>query len=381
MTEGFGVYLHFPYCPVKCHYCDFNAYRLPRDEGARARMAGAIADEVRRAPGAEIGRTASSVYLGGGTPSLFPPREIGVVLDAVARRYGIARDAELTIECNPGTVGPREFRELRAIGLNRVSLGAQTFDPGLLQALGRDHSPEDTRRAARDLVQAGFRNWSLDLMYGLPGQTREMLKRSVRTALTLQPPHVSAYALELEQGTLFGHLAARGRLALPDDGEVVQAGEEVAALLAAGGLRRYEVSNFAQPGRESRHNLLYWHQGEYRGFGPGAHSHIGHRRFWNAAPPGQYLRLVERRGEAVAGDETLEGRALMGEWIYLRLRLSDGFSLSSFFRRFGLPLEAAYPGVRAELLRAGLLQAKPGRIAASDRGRWLLHRVASPFLP
>ena len=376
-----GVYLHLPYCPYKCHYCDFNAYRLPPRPGALEAMAEGLCEEIVRAGGDDRGREVRSIYFGGGTPSLFPPEAIARLLVLLRRRYTVGRGAEVTLECNPGTVDLESLSALRRAGVTRISLGAESFSPEMLRRLGRDHSPEDTRRAVRAARRAGFRNLNLDIIYGLPGETALEAAEDAREALALGSEHLSAYALEVEDGTYFGRLLRRGELALPTDDEVVAAGEAVAAACRAAGLEPYEISNFARPGRRSRHNLLYWHQGDYRGFGPGAHSHFAGRRSWNIAGPGPYLKAVAGGGEAVAGEEVLTPRGRQGEWLYLRLRLSQGFSLRSFRSRFGLALDAAYPGVRRELQRQGLLMPAPGRVQPTPAGRWLLHRVAEPFLP
>jgi len=382
VTDGvLGVYVHLPYCPYKCHYCDFNAYRLPPRPGALAAMAEGIAREIALAEGDDSGREVQSIYFGGGTPSLFPPQAIGELLGLLRRRYRVRRGAEVTLEANPGTVDRRSLLALRRLGVNRLSIGAQSFCADTLGRLGRGHTPDETRAAFAAARGAGFANLNLDIIYGLPGEGPAQARRDAEAAVALGPEHVSAYALEVEDGTAFGSWRRRGALALPADDEVVAAGEAVREVLAAAGLPAYEISNFARAGRRSRHNLLYWHQGDYRGFGPGAHSHLGGRRFWNIAGLGPYLRAVSDRAPAVAGEEVLAPALARGEWIYLRLRLAEGFSLQAFHRRFGLPLDAAYPGVRQSLVRQGLLDPVPGRVRASRAGRWLLHRVAEPFLP
>ncbi len=381
MTEPLGVYLHLPYCPYKCHYCDFNAYRLPPRPGALEAMAEGIAREIAQAGGDDVGREASSIYFGGGTPSMFPPEAVSELIALLRRRYLVRPGAEVTLECNPGTVDLPQLKALRRAGVTRISLGAESFSKETLKRLGRGHGPEDTREAVRAARMAGFRNLSLDIIYGLPGATAADAAADALEALALGPEHLSAYALEVESGTYFGTLARRGQLDLPRDDEVVAAGEAVAAACEAAGLARYEISNFARGGRRSRHNLLYWHQGDYRGFGPGAHSHLAGRRFWNISGPGPYLQAVASGGEAVAGEELLTPEGRRSEWIYLRLRLAEGFSLKAFRRRFGVALDDAYPGVRQELMRQGLLLRLPGRVQPSPRGRWLLHRVAEPFLP
>ena len=380
MTEEFGVYVHLPYCPYKCHYCDFNAYRLPRAPEARREMTRAIAREIERAPGEDRGKKVGSVFFGGGTPSLFAPAEIAEILRAISGRYARSRRAEVTLECNPGTVDLAALVALRRAGVNRLSIGAQSFREETLTRIGRLHTPEETRSAVAMAREAGFRNISLDIIYGLPGETPEDAEESARIALSLGVEHLSAYALELEERTLFGRLEAQGKLELLPDDEVVRAGELVGAACEAAGLQRYEVSNFARPGRRSRHNMLYWHQGSYRGFGPGAHSHLSGHRFWNASPPGVYLSRVAAGGEAREEGEVLSSEAVMGEWVYLRLRLAEGFALRAFAQRFGQSLDAAYPGVRRDLLAQGLLERLPGWVRPTARGRWLLHRVAAPFL-
>ena len=381
VTEPIGVYVHMPYCPYKCHYCDFNAYRLPPRPGVLEEMAAGIAEEILRAGGEDRGREVRSIYFGGGTPSLFPPEAIARLIALLHGRYHVRRGAEVTLECNPGTVDLPALRALRRSGVNRISLGAQSFSRETLERLGRGHGPDDTRRAVELARQAGFQNLSLDVIYGLPGQTPQEARRDAEEAIALSPEHLSAYALEVEDGTYFGVLRRRGELPLPSDDDVVAAGEAVRAACETAGLEPYEISNFARPGRRSRHNLLYWHQGDYRGFGPGAHSHFSGRRRWNIAGPGPYLRAVAELGDAVAGEEVLSEEGRRGEWIYLRLRLREGFSLQAFHRRFGVPLDVAYPGVRRALDGQGLLERVPGRVQANERGRWLLHRGAEPFLP
>ena len=376
-----GVYLHLPYCPYKCHYCDFNAYRLPPRPGALDAMAQAIGQEIARAPGDDRGRRASSIYFGGGTPSLFGPQDIARLIARVRERYRVDPGAEVTLECNPGTVDEAALRALHRSGVTRLSIGAQTFDAAMLRRLGRGHTPEETRQAVRAARRAGFDNLSLDIIYGLPGETAEAAEADAREALALAPEHLSTYALEVEDGTYFGTLRRRGALPLPGDGEVVAAGEAVREACRKAGLEPYEISNFARTGRRSRHNLLYWHQGDYRGFGPGAHSHFAGRRTWNIPGPGPYLAAVATQGDATLGEERLDDAGRRGEWVYLRLRLSEGFTLAAFHRRFGVTLDAAYPGVRGGLLAQGLLAPVPRRVQPSELGRWLLHRVAEPFLP
>ena len=272
----FSLYVHIPYCVSKCPYCDFNSHvaaRIPEEEYTQA-----LLRELRHYSESEAwaNRSVKTIFFGGGTPSTFQGTSIGAILDEAARLFCFDERMEITLEANPGAVDAGRFRDYRRCGVNRISVGAQTFDADLLRFLGRVHSADETSQALNSIREAGFDNFSLDLIYGIPGQTVDGVSRDLSQALACEPPHLSAYNLTIEEGTPF-HARYRQGLLHPLDEEVeIEMAERVQHALAQAGLERYEISNYARPGLESRHNVNYWEGGDYLGVGAGAHSH--HRK-------------------------------------------------------------------------------------------------------
>jgi putative oxygen-independent coproporphyrinogen III oxidase len=395
-----GLYLHFPWCVSKCPYCDFNSHAV-RDELPEARYVEALlADleaEVAADPGLAAGRREIvSVFLGGGTPSLFAPESIGRVLEGARRRLPFAADVEITMEANPGTIERGRFAGYAAAGVNRVSLGAQSFDAAALQRLGRIHSPDDTRRAAGELHAAGLVNFNLDLMYALPGQSSAQALHDVECALALAPAQVSHYNLTLEPGTPF---AASPPPDLPGDDEIETMLERVAARLADAGFRRYEVSAYARAGRECRHNLNYWRFGDYLGLGAGAHGKLstaprgGQDATRDAAADGastlqvrRTLRLREPRRylgsrPAVVTATPVPPAQRPFEFMLNALRLLDGVEVELYERHTGLAWESVAPTV-AQLVGRGLLvDPAGGRLQSTPRGLQFLNDLLLEFLP
>ena len=333
LAPPLSLYVHFPWCVRKCPYCDFNSYTLNGALAQEPYLARLARDLAAQAP-LVAGRTVQTVFLGGGTPSLFSPRSIEQVLALAHQHLGLASDAEVTLEANPGTIERGAFAEYRAAGVNRVSLGAQSFDGATLEALGRIHSPQETRIAAQELHAAGLSNFNLDLMYALPGQDVAAAVRDVEEALALQPAHLSHYQLTLEPGTVFAALPP----ALPDDDVAAQMLSSCAERLAQAGFAQYEVSAYAQPGRQCRHNLNYWNFGDYVGIGAGAHGKITH------AGSGQIertLQMREPRRYLAAADAQLARRCIAAaelpfEFMLNALRLPGGFARAAFLERTGL---------------------------------------------
>ena len=312
-----GLYIHIPFCRSKCAYCDF--YSLPSDEGRMDAYAAALISAMRRAAPRADEYTVDTVYFGGGTPSLMGAHRLAALLEAVLSSYSVEPDAEITFEANPESARSKaELRALRGAGFNRVSLGMQSADEGELRGVGRVHTAADTRAAVEAARAAGFDNLSLDLIYALPSQTRERWRDSLAAAVSLAPEHLSCYALKVEPGTPLH--AMRDRVRIPDDDLQAEMYLDAADYLASHGFAQYEISNFARPRRESRHNLKYWTLGEYLGFGPGAHSDFGGRRFAAARDLDAFL----------AGDPPLSEDAAIGEReraaerVMLGLRLTRG---------------------------------------------------------
>jgi len=371
-----SLYVHFPWCVRKCPYCDYNSYTLHGDLGAERYVERLAGDLEAQAP-AVAGRSVVSVFLGGGTPSLFPAESIARLLEAARRHLAVSEDAEVTLEANPGAVERGAFAEYRAAGVTRVSLGAQSFSARALAALGRIHSPHETRRAAHELHAAGLANFNLDLMYALPGQSRAEALRDVAEALALAPAHLSHYQLTLEPGTVF----AAHPPALPDEDQAAAQLEECGARLAAAGFARYEVSAYARAGRQCRHNLNYWTFGDYLGVGAGAHGKL------TLAARGLIERTVQPREPrrylaAAAGALTrtpVPTAQLPFEYMLNALRLTAGFALEEFGARTGLdPASIATP--LARLQARGLLERSAAGYRASALGFQFLNDLLLEFM-
>ena len=371
----FGLYLHIPFCVARCGYCDFNTYL---HEPARAReYLGALRAEIAAWGGRpEVRRRpAATVFFGGGTPSLLDPGQVAGILDAARAAFGLAPEAEVTLEANPGTVDAARFRGFRGAGVNRLSLGVQAFQERLLRTAGRDHSVADARAAVADARAVGFANVSLDLIYALPGQTLDDWAASLAEAVALAPEHLSAYGLTYEEGTPFHRERRAGRLR-PVDEETEAAMFDLAiARLATAGYEQYEISNFARPGFRSAHNQIYWRCGDYLGLGAGAHSSLGGRRFFNRRLPQDYIAAVGRDGTAEAGAEDLTPRQRLGEALVLGLRLRDGVDLDEVRARFAPWGVAPDPGDLDRLEGAGLLERCGPRLRLTDRGVRLANEV------
>ena len=380
-TAGpFSLYVHIPYCISKCPYCDFNSHvaaRIPEEEYTQA-----LLRELRHYSESEAwaGRSVKTTFFGGGTPSTFQGGSVGAVLDEVAKLFGFDERAEITLEANPGAVDAGRFRDYRACGVNRISIGAQSFDAELLRFLGRVHSAEETRQALRSVREAGFENYSLDLIYGIPGQTADGVSRDLSEALEHEPPHLSAYNLTIEEGTPF-HARYRQGLLKPLDEEVeIEMADRIQLTLADAGLERYEISNYARPGLESRHNVNYWQGGDYLGIGAGAHSY--HRmpddplgeRWQNERLPAGYMRLACSAGHAVTERERPEPRQAMAECLFTGLRMIGGVSLLRFERRFGMRPEGTFPDV-ADWLSEGLLVEDDQRLRFGRQGLLLANEL------
>lgn len=387
LARGLALYLHIPFCTVRCPYCDFNTYQgllhlLPPFVEALEREIRLWGDLLGRPP-------LRTLFLGGGTPSLLDPSHLERLLRAVEEAFAPRRGMEVTLEANPDDVEEGRVRAYRALGVNRLSLGVQSLEDRFLRLLGRRHSAEAARRAYRAARRAGMGNINLDLMYGLPGQTLEEWRRDLDAALALAPDHLSAYCLTLEPGTPMERWVREGRLPAPDEDLAAEMYREAHERLGRAGYRHYEISNWARPGRESRHNRVYWRAEPYLGLGPGAHSYLGGCRFREVPWPGAYIRRVEgwwRRGAVrvealtpeglralgpVEGAQALTREEEMDEFLFLGLRLAEGVREGEFRRRFGEDLGRRYGPALGELEALGLLERRGGRVRLTLRG-WLL---------
>lgn len=356
---AFGVYVHIPFCAHRCDYCDFATW-TDRAHLIDEYVDACVTDLDRRRASGDL-PTADTVFFGGGTPSMVPAASLARILAAIPR----ADDAEVTIECNPDSTNVDELAVLAAAGVNRVSFGVQSMRTHVLATLGRTHDPDNVVRAVDAARAAGIKRVNLDLIYGTPGETIEDWTATVQGALALAPEHVSAYALTVEAGTPLGRDVADGRKRAPDDDDQADKYVIVDDLLAADGYEWYEISNWAKPGEECRHNLIYWQGGDYLAIGCAAHGKTGDRRWWNVRTPERYIATVEEGRSAVADDEELDADGRRAEGVALSLRLRWGISPDDF------DADAV-----AELVGAGLLEAIGGdRIALTRSGRLLANEV------
>jgi oxygen-independent coproporphyrinogen-3 oxidase len=362
-----ALYLHIPYCLSRCHYCDFNTYVL---DGPQSReYARALAAEIRHQGRAlEEPRRVETIFFGGGTPSLLPAGELGGLLEACRAAFSVAPGAEITLEANPETVTAEAFTLLRRAGFNRVSLGVQALHAGLLHVLGRTHTAGRATEAFAAVRAAGFRNVNLDVMFGLPGQSLRDWRETLEGIVRLAPEHLSTYGLTIEEGTLFGRLHRQGALRLPPEGAHLAMYREALRSLPAAGYRRYELSNFARPGFECRHNLTYWRQGEYVGLGAGAHGYLGGVRYSNERLPAAYIAAVTRQGSAVATREHPSPLEQAEEALMLGLRLAEGFDLAALAARFGLPDPPVDPAALSRLEGMGLIETGGGLLRLTEAG-------------
>ncbi|SMC56236.1 radical SAM family heme chaperone HemW [Papillibacter cinnamivorans] len=338
MKKNLGIYVHIPFCRSKCQYCDF--YSLAGAEALMPEYQKALLQHIGEVAPFAAGYTVDTVYFGGGTPSLYGEKNLTKLLSMIQKRFNLDVRAEITLEANPDSADKKELKSLARAGFNRISLGMQSADDDKLKTLGRPHTFGDVRRAVADARDAGFKNLSLDLIYGLPSQTAESWRESLGAALSLRPEHLSCYGLKIEEHTPF--FAKQNELDFPDDD--LQADMYLSAVETLGkqGFRQYEISNFALPDRESRHNLKYWTGGEYVGLGAAAHSDFGGSRYSYFADLKGYIKGVLDGDAIVAESETLTPRERDGEYIMLRLRTSEGISEKEYFGSFRLdfaPLE------------------------------------------
>ena len=375
-----SLYVHLPWCVRKCPYCDFNSHAvgaaLPEREYVAALLADLDTDREAMA-----GREVSSVFIGGGTPSLFGADSIARLLDGVRARVRLDEDAEITLEANPGSAEAGKFLGFREAGVNRLSIGVQSFESGLLTELGRIHGREEGLRAADLARDAGFANFNLDLMFGLPGQRPDQALADVATAIRLQPTHLSFYQLTLEPNTRFHKYPP----ALPDEDTTWTMQQECQTLLAAAGYAQYEISAYAREGYRCRHNLNYWQFGDYLGIGAGAHGKLtdpATGRITRAARirhPGHYLE-ARSRAERLATETVIEPAQLPFEFLMNALRLREGYAEPDFAARTGLRAEALEPELSA-CTAAGLLERGDGRVRCSAHGYLFLDDILQRFLP
>ena len=379
---GFAVYVHWPFCKSKCPYCDFNSHVRERVDHDRWRAG--LLRELDHYADLTAGRTVTSIFFGGGTPSLMEPSTVGAVIDRVAQRWPVADGLEVTLEANPTSIEADKFRAFRTAGINRVSLGIQALDDASLKFLGRQHNAAEATGAI-ELAARTFDRFSFDLIYARPGQTVAAWQAELARALDYAVGHLSVYQLTIEEGTAFYPLHARGDLVLPDEDVAGDLYEATQSQLTAAGLPAFEISNHARPGEESRHNLTYWRYGDYVGIGPGAHGRLtlDGGKFATRAhrAPEIWLERVERDGHGAAAPDPIDRDARGTELLMMGLRLSEGVRLARLVEETGRTLDDFVdPSALSRLIDGGFLTRDADRLVATSEGLQRLNAVLSAIL-
>lgn len=373
MKQEISLYIHIPFCVRKCLYCDFPSF---------SGMDGMFEDYVRRlcremdeAAPSFYGVGVKSVFFGGGTPSILPPALMGRIMDKIMSAYDVNSDAEISMEANPGTLDAAKLREYKSMYFNRLSMGLQAWQDRLLERLGRIHSVgefEDNFLQARD---AGFKNINVDLMFSLPGQTLDDWQETLEKVIRLDPEHISAYSLIIEEGTPFFDMYEKGQITETDENTDRRMYYLAKEMLSDKGFRQYEISNFAKEGFECRHNITYWRTEEYRGFGLGAHSYVDGTRFHNSADMKEYMA-----GGGRLDMEQLTPEEMQEEFMFMGLRMNEGISREEFLKRFKTDITSVYGQEISELISEGLLTENKGRISLTDRGIDVSNQVFEKFI-
>ncbi len=379
---GLAVYVHWPFCQSKCPYCDFNSH--VREAVPETRFRAAYLTEIDHFAALTAGREVTSLFFGGGTPSLMDQKTVAAVIERARLRWTLSPEVEITLEANPGSAEAARFAAYRAAGVNRLSLGVQSFDDDALHFLGRRHDAAQAA-AALELAQDVFERVSFDLIYARPGQTEPAWRRELARALAYETEHLSLYQLTLEPGTPFHDRAARGALTLPEGDAAAALCDTTHELLGDAGMPAYEISNFARPGAESRHNLSYWRGGDYIGIGPGAHGRLTEGGVTRATrlirTPESWLTSVEARGHGITETETIEPAARSDELMMMGLRLTEGLPLAHFEARGALAFDKSVDTARLKpLIEGGFLERSKTHLRATPTGLRVLDSVLGSLL-
>lgn len=370
-----GAYIHIPFCDHICYYCDFNKVFMKNQpvDGYLDALAKEMAYYAAMGP-------VKTIYIGGGTPTALNEEQFERMLSDVSHCFGHDALQEFTVEANPENLSGGKLELMKRYGVNRLSVGVQSFDNELLRTIGRAHNAENARDTIQRAQAAGFENITLDLMFALPGQTEEMLHQSLETALSLNTPHISIYSLQIEPRTIFYNRMKGGKLRLPGEDIEADMYGQIIFTLEKHGLRQYEISNFSRPGYQGIHNSLYWHNEEYYGIGAGAHGYVNGKRYANAGPVKKYISLVGEHGFSEASAHAVTAQERIEEEMFLGLRLMRGVSQSRFLQKFGRHIKEVYGNQINRLKSEGLLEECGDYIKLSTKGIFLGNNVFEAFL-
>ncbi|WP_307324382.1 radical SAM family heme chaperone HemW [Evansella vedderi] len=373
-----AVYVHVPFCEQICHYCDFNKFFLanqPVDE-----YLSLCEDEIVNTLKAFPTDRISTIYVGGGTPTSLSTDQLYKLLNTIKLYFPLQPELEWTVEVNPGSADLEKLKMMKELGVNRLSIGAQTFDPTLLKQIGRDHHPEDIDKTILLAREVGFTNLSLDLMFGLPNQTMEQLNTTLEKVNTLSIEHVSAYSLKVEEKTVFYQLFKKGKLPLPGEDLEGDMYEELRIHMAKGNFHQYEISNFAKDGYESKHNVTYWDNEYYYGIGAGAHSYVNGTRRINHGPLPKYMEAMKKTGFPFREEHRVTLKEKMEEEMFMGLRKLSGVSMNKFREKFNIEMDEAFSGVISPLVNKGLLLQDGDFLRLTEKGLLLGNEVFEQFL-
>ncbi|MDE5413860.1 radical SAM family heme chaperone HemW [Alkalihalobacterium chitinilyticum] len=374
-----AIYVHIPFCEHICHYCDFNKVFLqgqPVDEYVQA-----LDIELADAADKYFTEPIQTIYIGGGTPTALSAKQLEKVLASLHKHFTLNDSLkEWTVEVNPGGVTDDQLNVLRDYGVNRLSIGVQTFDPFLLKKIGRTHQPEDIYKTIERARQKGFNNLTVDLMFGLPEQTMEAFDATLKKAFSLEIEHFSAYSLKVEEKTVFYNLLRKGKLPLPTEDEEALMYERLIEQMNKHGYHQYEISNFAKSGYESKHNIIYWNNEEYFGIGAGAHGYINGVRYANIGPVQKYIQSISEKKQARFEANELSEKERMEEEMFMGLRMLDGVSKQKFYERYGIQLTEMYQKQIEQLAASQLIQVTPDRVKLTRKGVFLANEVFEQFL-
>jgi len=381
VSNSLAVYVHIPFCVRHCAYCDFNVHVEQAQNAIVDETVAAICDDLRlSAPPLKNEYRVKTIFFGGGTPTFLSAEQLAQILTTIRTEFNVAPDAEISSEANPNSSDAEQFARMRDAGFNRLSIGVQAFDNRLLATMDRLHSADDAENAVRAAQSAGFVNLSLDLMFGLPGQTPELWDSTLTRALELNLPHISLYALTLEPGTRFERLHTGGKLSLPDEDTEAEMYLHCIERLTANGYEHYEVSNFARPGFRCRHNLTYWHNGEYLGVGAGAVSYLDGRRFKRERLPKRYVEKVRAGADLTVETEALTADETLGETLMLGLRLREGINLAEMEERFGVDVRERFAPEIARLTARNWIEIENGILRVTSAGLLFVNTIAAEFV-
>jgi len=372
----FSLYIHIPFCVKKCNYCDFNSYAAP--ELIPSYME-ALQKEISLYKDPD--RPVKTVYIGGGTPTVLSGKDLEALTDCIRRNFKIKPEAEFTVEANPGTLSREKLLLLNGLGVNRLSLGLQACQDRLLKIMGRIHSAKEFEENFNTAKKTGFQNINVDVIFGLPGQTLEDFAQTLEYLVELSPQHISCYSLTVEEGTVFYQWQKQGILNLPDEEKERDMYHLTVKYLKSRGFVHYEISNFAVPGRMSRHNLACWKYEDYLGMGAGAHSFMDGRRFYNFSSPFQYAKSLSQNVLPVENMDYIDRKEQQGEFCFLGLRLIEGLDKKSFKKYFGNDIHQIYGSKIRKLLLLGLLEENAGYLRLTTKGLDLANEVFVEFLP